>query len=152
MIKNNSNYYLNLFNKYGESPKSLGWSKGKQFLRYDQLTRDCTLKNSSFLDVGCGFGDFASYLKIQKDWKTIIERKLNSMKFFGTTFHNVANNLGKPILLGDKMPKRNRQKVIGLIIVSTVLVSLSLFWLITGTGAKEPSIAMLGMVAGYWLR
>lgn len=71
MIKNNSNYYLNLFKKYGESPKSLGWSKGKQFLRYDQLTRDCTLKNSSFLDVGCGFGDFASYLKIQKYWKTI---------------------------------------------------------------------------------
>lgn len=67
----NSNYYLGLFKKYGVSPKSLGWNKGKQFLRFDQLTKDYNLDNRSFIDVGCGFGDFASYLKTNDSLQNI---------------------------------------------------------------------------------
>ena len=67
--KYNSNYYLQLFKKYGVSPKSLGWDKGKQFLRFDQLTKDYTFEGSSFFDVGCGFGDFAAYLKRKSCWE-----------------------------------------------------------------------------------
>ena len=55
-------YYNELFNKYGYSPKSLGWDKGNQFLRFHQLTSDWSLNGKTFLDVGCGFGDFVDYL------------------------------------------------------------------------------------------
>lgn len=55
-------YYSNLFENHGLSPKSLGWTKGNQFVRYQQLTANLNLKDKSFLDVGCGFGDFISYL------------------------------------------------------------------------------------------
>tara|TARA_B110000971_G_C20039710_1_gene516982 strand:+ start:4720 stop:5388 length:669 start_codon:yes stop_codon:yes gene_type:complete len=57
-------YYEELYKKYGYSPKSLGWDKGKQFLRFHQLTSDFDLNNSNVLDVGCGFGDFIKYLKV----------------------------------------------------------------------------------------
>tara|TARA_B110001452_G_scaffold112645_1_gene93498 strand:+ start:281 stop:949 length:669 start_codon:yes stop_codon:yes gene_type:complete len=59
-------YYEKLYKKYGYSPKSLGWEKGKQFLRFHQLTCDFELKNASILDVGCGFGDFIKYLNLNK--------------------------------------------------------------------------------------
>ena len=55
-------YYQELYTQFGNSPKSLGWHKGKQFLRFHQLTSDWDLNNSSILDVGCGFGDFIKYL------------------------------------------------------------------------------------------
>jgi SAM-dependent methyltransferase len=67
----NSDYYLKLFEKYGQSPKSLGWDKGKQFLRFDQLTKYYILKDCSILDIGCGFGDFATYLKSKDAWESI---------------------------------------------------------------------------------
>ena len=54
--------YQDLFSQFGYSPKSLGWNKGKQFLRFHQLTADFNLGNSSILDVGCGFGDLVQYL------------------------------------------------------------------------------------------
>ena len=59
-------YYEELYKKYGYSPKSLGWEKGKQFLRFHQLTCDFELENTSILDVGCGFGDFIKYLNLNK--------------------------------------------------------------------------------------
>ena len=55
--------YKKLYDRYGYSSKSLGWDKGKQFLRFHQLTSDWDLKGSSILDVGCGFGDFNNYLR-----------------------------------------------------------------------------------------
>lgn len=56
-------YYKKLYEKHGISHKSLGWHKGNQFLRFFQLTKEWNLDNSSILDVGCGFGDFNTYLK-----------------------------------------------------------------------------------------
>lgn len=58
--------YRQLFKQHGYSPKSLGWDKGKQFLRFHQLTSDWDLQQSSVLDVGCGFGDFNKYLQLLK--------------------------------------------------------------------------------------
>jgi SAM-dependent methyltransferase len=55
-------HYEKDFQLYGYSPKALGWNKGKQFLRFKQLTEDFKLEGKSFLDVGCGFGDFNKYL------------------------------------------------------------------------------------------
>ena len=70
-VKSTSDYYSKLFKQHGQSPKSLGWSKGKQFLRFDQLTKYYMLKDCSILDVGCGFGDFVTYLKSKYEWASI---------------------------------------------------------------------------------
>ena len=55
--------YRSLFKEFGYSPKSLGWKNGKQFLRFHQLTSLWDLENSTWLDVGCGFGDFIKFLR-----------------------------------------------------------------------------------------
>lgn len=49
--------YSERYKKFGYSPKSLGWDKGKQDLRYDILLEEFDLENKSILDIGCGFGD-----------------------------------------------------------------------------------------------
>lgn len=50
--------------EYGYDPKSLGWMKGRQPVRFEALTRFVDLSNiNSVLDVGCGFGDLSAYLK-----------------------------------------------------------------------------------------
>lgn len=59
-------YYEDLYQLHGYSPKSLGWDKGKQFLRFHQLTSDFDLNNASILDVGCGFGDFIKFLQVNQ--------------------------------------------------------------------------------------
>lgn len=55
--------YQRLFAAHGYSPRALGWDKGKQFLRFHQLTSSWDLAGASILDVGCGFGDFVDYLR-----------------------------------------------------------------------------------------
>ncbi len=55
--------YSKKYQRFGYSPKSLGWNKGKQFLRFHSLTHRFDLGNSSILDFGCGFGDFNAYLR-----------------------------------------------------------------------------------------
>ncbi len=55
--------YQRLLAAHGYTPKALGWDKGKQFLRFHQLTSNWNLAGASVLDVGCGFGDFVSYLR-----------------------------------------------------------------------------------------
>jgi len=62
--------YSNRYKEYGYSPKTLGWDKGKQDIRFDILTSFYNCTNKSILDIGCGFGDlnqilhekFGSYL------------------------------------------------------------------------------------------
>lgn len=58
--------YKTLFDYHGYSPKSLGWKNGKQFLRFHQLTATWQLKGSTWLDVGCGFGDFIKFLRFSE--------------------------------------------------------------------------------------
>ena len=55
--------YRRLVAAHGYSLKALGWDKGKQFLRFHQLTSNWDLTGASVLDVGCGFGDFVDYLR-----------------------------------------------------------------------------------------
>lgn len=49
--------------KYGESPKALGWLKGRQTVRFTALTEIGEMPNSNILDVGCGFGDLHGFLR-----------------------------------------------------------------------------------------
>lgn len=55
--------YQQRYAAHGYSPRALGWDKGKQFLRFHQLTSNWNLAGASILDVGCGFGDFVGYLR-----------------------------------------------------------------------------------------
>jgi SAM-dependent methyltransferase len=54
---------------HGNSPLSLGWlDKSQQYLRFSRFL-DTMMRYSepySILDIGCGFGDFASFLETSK--------------------------------------------------------------------------------------
>lgn len=58
--------YSSRYNQYGYSPKTLGWDKGKQNIRFEMLTSLFDLKNKSILDIGCGFADLYQFLKHRK--------------------------------------------------------------------------------------
>jgi ubiquinone/menaquinone biosynthesis C-methylase UbiE len=60
------NHYTDLYKKFGDHPGSLGWPKGKQEIRFQTMSEIGNLNNSSILDVGCGFGDYATYLQKKK--------------------------------------------------------------------------------------
>lgn len=59
--------YNDRLKEFGYSPKTLGWYKGKQDLRFDILTSQLILNNKSILDIGCGFGDLNKTLKQKAD-------------------------------------------------------------------------------------
>lgn len=56
-------YFEQLYKQHGMDEKSLGWSKHKQPLRFEQVCRSFG-NAQSILDVGCGFGDLYSYLQV----------------------------------------------------------------------------------------
>lgn len=57
-------YYQELFKRYGYSPKTLGWDKQKQYLRFSVLMSEFKgLISPRILDIGCGFGDLNYLLK-----------------------------------------------------------------------------------------
>ncbi len=57
-----SGRYGTQYEQYGYSPKSLGWNKGKQEIRFSILTSPFEVEGCSFVDVGCGFGDLNKVL------------------------------------------------------------------------------------------
>jgi len=56
--------YSDRFKKFGYSPKSLGWDKGKQEVRFQVLTSQYDFTSKTVLDIGCGFGDLSKFLSI----------------------------------------------------------------------------------------
>lgn len=57
--------YKDRFRTHGVSPQSLGWTKGKQALRFKTLLQGLSCDGASFLDVGCGFGDLNKTLAMR---------------------------------------------------------------------------------------
>jgi predicted TIM-barrel fold metal-dependent hydrolase len=57
--------YSNRYKEFGYSPKSLGWAKGKQDIRFDILTSQYDFNNKCILDIGCGFGDLNKTLEVK---------------------------------------------------------------------------------------
>ncbi len=49
--------YTNNYLKYHYSPKTLGWQKGRQDIRFEILLSFFECKGKKILDIGCGFGD-----------------------------------------------------------------------------------------------
>lgn len=60
--------YETRFQQYGCDPRTLGWFKGRQKLRFYILTSIGNLDNRSILDLGCGFADLYDYL-IERGWR-----------------------------------------------------------------------------------
>lgn len=56
--------YEERLQQHGKSAQALGWKDQKQqWLRFDILSQIASLDGAKILDVGCGFGDFYTYLK-----------------------------------------------------------------------------------------
>lgn len=65
--------YAGRLQEYGYSPKTLGWDKGKQDVRFHILTSLYDCDGKSFLDIGCGFGDLIKTLG----------QKCNAFRYYG---------------------------------------------------------------------
>ncbi len=72
LSEKDKNRYLKRYNRrlneFGHDPRSLGWSGGKerQLTRFEAISSILGFINgdvTSILDVGCGFGDFGSFIK-----------------------------------------------------------------------------------------
>jgi SAM-dependent methyltransferase len=85
--------YTNRFKEYGYSPKSLGWDKGKQEIRFEILTSQYDFQNKSVLDIGCGFGDLN---------KTLSE-KYKNFEYTGIDIVDVLVKKGRELF---KSPKK----------------------------------------------
>lgn len=62
----NKKFYKKAYEKYGISAKGVHWSsKSRQYIRFEVLTSFIKdqLKDSSLIDVGCGYGEYLNYLK-----------------------------------------------------------------------------------------
>ena len=60
--ENINHFYSERYKANGYSPKSLGWDKGKQDIRFEILTSQYDFRGKSLLDIGCGCGDLAVFL------------------------------------------------------------------------------------------
>lgn len=49
--------YQKGYAEHGYSPKTLGWDKGRQDIRFEVLLSFFECQGKSILDIGCGFGD-----------------------------------------------------------------------------------------------
>lgn len=49
--------YRKGYKEHGYSPKTLGWDKGRQEIRFEELLSFFDCEGKSILDIGCGFGD-----------------------------------------------------------------------------------------------
>jgi len=71
--------------KFGVNPKTLGWLKGRQAIRFSVLTSIGSMNHKKILDVGCGFGDLYEYL----------QQKNLEFNYFGFDFNPNLLNIAK---------------------------------------------------------
>jgi SAM-dependent methyltransferase len=60
--------YEDRYERYGYDPRTLGWTKGRQKLRFHILTSIGDLQDMSVLDLGCGFADLYDFLR-ERGWR-----------------------------------------------------------------------------------
>lgn len=88
-LQTQTSVYKDRWGRYGYSPLSLGWTKGKQDIRFGVLLDRLECEGRSFLDVGCGFGDL----------NKVIRRKTNNYRYLGIDmvpeFIDTANKVYK---------------------------------------------------------
>lgn len=60
--------YQSRYAEFGYDPRTLGWTKGRQRVRFAAALERIGTSFDSILDVGCGFGDLFPYLR-ELGWK-----------------------------------------------------------------------------------
>ena len=78
--------YDKRYAQYGFDPRSLGWNKGRQKLRFEILTNIGNLDGCSVLDIGCGFGDLYQYL---------VDDKKYEIDYYGVDLNNTFIQMAK---------------------------------------------------------
>ena len=59
-----TDFYDGLIQKYGHDPRACDYGRAEsQRIKFQVLSEVAPLENSSLLDVGCGFADFADFLQ-----------------------------------------------------------------------------------------
>lgn len=111
---------------HGNSPLSLGWAdKSQQYLRFNRFYEAiiCRTKSYSILDIGCGFGDFASFLESSKNPPELykgfdINNELldiaRASKYSFASQFNCVNILDDSDLLASSSPKSTFAMAAGL--------------------------------------
>lgn len=57
-------HYKDNYKKFGTSPKALSWSSlGASHQRFRAIWKEIDFNNKTVLDVGCGFGEMAKFLR-----------------------------------------------------------------------------------------
>lgn len=65
-----ASFYNDRCKELGDDIGSVGWKdKKSQFLRFEMLFRELSVKGKSILDLGCGFGDLVEYLEKESGGK-----------------------------------------------------------------------------------
>ncbi|MBX9766197.1 MAG: class I SAM-dependent methyltransferase [Bdellovibrionales bacterium] len=108
-------YYQTKFAEFGVHPKSLGWNKGKQNIRFFELTKHFDLTASkTLIDVGCGFGDFNGYLR-QRDYRLNKYIGVDIIPEFITAAREKWSGQGVEFIEGDylQIPSLNADYIIG---------------------------------------
>lgn len=63
-----ASFYNEKCKELGDDIGSVGWKdKKSQFLRFEMLFRELSVKGKRILDLGCGFGDLVEYLDKKAD-------------------------------------------------------------------------------------
>lgn len=57
-----SKLYDGRLKRLGCTPATVGWNRGKQWLRFEMLFKTFEIENSRILDIGCGLGDLVDFL------------------------------------------------------------------------------------------
>lgn len=92
-----SGYYNRLIKKYGiNSIKSIGWTSGKQEIRFQELINYFKFKKYfTLLDLGCGKGDLFNYLTDMRSINTFeylgCDVNLNFIEYARKRFDNISS-------------------------------------------------------------
>lgn len=107
----NHTFYKKSFQKHGISAKGVHWnSKRNQYIRFEVLTSFIKgkIKNSSILDVGCGFAEYIEFLKIKDlEPKEYLGIDCESFMIEESKKRFKNNNFLVCNILKDKIPKKD---------------------------------------------
>jgi cyclopropane fatty-acyl-phospholipid synthase-like methyltransferase len=103
-IETSKEYFSSHYKKHGNHVNALGWgSKESQFKRFSVLHEVGIKDGDSILDVGCGFGDFRSFLAescntdyigidMNSDFIEIAKSKHPNSKFYCTSLSEYSGH------------------------------------------------------------
>lgn len=100
-VKKYNTLYNSRYQKFGYSPKTLGWYTGKQDLRFEIATQDIEFANKTICDVGCGFADLYVFLCEKGKSVTYTGVDINFVLLQEAEDNIRRHNLHKPTLINQ---------------------------------------------------